>query len=62
MIDIREFPGAMDALNQILNSGKEAVLKMEEEDISVAEHARFWCGTFEKGSQGRKPKHKQTMR
>ena len=32
MIDIREYPGVLDALNQTLNSGKEAVLKMEDGD------------------------------
>lgn len=56
MIDIREYPGAVDALNQILNSGKEATLRVEDDEISVAEHARFFCGCFEKGADTRKPK------
>lgn len=62
MIDVRDYPGAVEALNQILNSGKEATLRIEDEEISVAEHARFWYGTFEKGAVSRKPKQKQATR
>lgn len=55
MLDIRDFPGAVDALNLVLNSGKEATIKLEDGDvISVAEHSRFWCGQFEKGATERK--------
>lgn len=56
MIDIRNFPGAINTLNQILNSGKEATVHVEDECIAVAEHARFWCGVFEEGAEERKPK------
>lgn len=60
MVDIRDFPGAVDALNQILNSGKEATLRVEGEEISVAEHARFFCGCFEVGAESRKPRQPKT--
>jgi hypothetical protein len=56
MIDIRDYPGAINALNQILNSGKEAALHVEDNGVAVAEHARFWCGTYEAGAEERKPK------
>ena len=61
MIDIRDYPGAVDALNQILNSGKEATLRVEEdEEVSVAEHARYFCGCFEVGAEKRKPRQPKT--
>lgn len=60
MIDIREYPGVLDALNQTLNSGKEAVVCVEDGDLlSVAEHARFWLGQFERGAEHRKSKPRQ---
>lgn len=63
MIDIREYPGVLDALNQTLNSGKEAVLKMEDGDnVAIAEHARFFLGQFECGAEHRKARPKQNNR
>ncbi len=62
MLDIRDYPGALEALNMVLNSGKEAVVKIESDDlIGVAEHTRCWWGQFEKGAQERK-KSKPVMR
>lgn len=50
VIDITEYPGVVKALNQILNSGEEAVIRVEgESDISVAKHIRIWLGTYELG-------------
>ena len=51
MIDVREYPGVLDALNQIINSGKEASIKVEYNGISVAEHRRFFHGLFASGEE-----------
>lgn len=55
MIDIRDYPGALNALNQILNSDREATIRFEGDCVSVAEHTRFFRGCFEAGAEGRKP-------
>lgn len=51
MVDIRDFPGALDALNSILNSGREATLRVEYDKIAVAEHSRHFCGVFAVGDK-----------
>lgn len=51
MIDIRDYPGVLDTLNQIINSGKEASVKIEYNGISVAEHRRFFHGLFANGEE-----------
>ena len=61
MIDIRDFPGVLNALNQILNSDREATVRFEGDCISVAEHTRFFRGCFEQGAEGRKPIPNQRM-
>lgn len=49
MIDIRDYPGVLNALNDVLNSGKEATLRVEYDKLAVAEHSRRFLGVFASG-------------
>ena len=49
MVDIRDYPGALNAVNQLLNEGKEATLRIEYDRVAVAERARFFKGVYEVG-------------
>lgn len=49
MIDIKDYPGALNAVNQLLNEGKEATLRIEYDRVAVAERARFFKGVYEVG-------------
>ena len=63
MIDIREYPGALNALNQILNNGREATIRVEYDRVSVAEHARYFHGVYASGEEeprSKSPVKKQT--
>ncbi len=54
MIDIRDYPGALETINKVLNSEKEATVKLEDGNlIGVAEHTRYWHGQFEPGAMHR---------
>lgn len=53
-IDIRKYPGAIDALNKVLNGGREAEVKCEGNDIVVAEHIRVFEGKFSEGEERRR--------
>ena len=51
MIDIKQYPGAIDAINQIINNGREATVKVEYDRVSVAEHCRYFHGIYAIGEK-----------
>jgi len=63
MIDIKEYPGVLNAINQILNNGREATVLVEYDRVAVAEHARYFHGVFANGEEeprSKSPVKKQT--
>lgn len=49
MVDINDYPGAVDAINKLLSVGRVAEVQMDikvENGISVSEHARYFVGVY----------------
>lgn len=53
IVDIREYPGAIAKVNELLTAGREIELKMENENIAVADHIRVFQGLYAKGKTER---------
>ncbi len=53
IVDIREYPGAIAKVNELLTAGREIELKMENGGVAVADHIRVFQGVFAKGETER---------
>lgn len=49
MIDIRDYPNVLDAVNASINAGNTVEIKPEKNGIVVAEHIRLFKGKFNSG-------------
>lgn len=54
MIDIRNFPSVLEAVNASLNAGNTVEIKPEMSGIVVAEHIRLFKGKFKTGESAGK--------
>jgi hypothetical protein len=57
MVDITNYPGAVDAINRILSGEGTVEIRMEGDNVAVANHLRIFDDVYEVGqAKGKRKK------